>query len=851
MITKRSHKTRMLTLSLVFVISLVLPMVMGSTTGYGLAASFSGSRITGEPVTPLQKELADAISQRYASGLPAPTVTFTAQTGESLRTRMPLHPQNMANQPTTVIATTIVYFHGPQEAGYDEWPAIEVTGSLAGNDDASFSTGDLTDVIRAGVEEQVPGIEFGLEARRYSITETYELSPTMNELLTSNFNNPQIASTQADILMGFTYTGPHLKYLIEYEAEACIPWTDICGQLFYIKAGFELDWALGLRLPALVTLEGPDQLEQGTEAYFTTSLTPQDWNASQYSFYSVAAEDGNEFVLRFHFFAGILLKVVGEEICPPGFTCHVEIDENKSTSFTTPFGIGSSFPIPPAEIPVYELNTGIFNFSASITITPLLTSTEITADWHTAPGSDCSGSGTVTYTAPGVPVTFGPVSVCNLDGDPNTNEAQVVLDNFRYYFNSFQVKLGAKVVVDVFDLYSKTIEGNLFTLDLSSIFGGLGLYVGDHVQCTWDFSCTRVGPLNSIVLATPTVDETPPITTITLDGVAGTNGWYISDVQFSLSAEDPCGSGVAKIEYSFDNTNWNLYIAPVALDDEGVLTVYYRSMDAEGNVETTKTKGVKIDKTPPVITGAPTVSANEHGWWNTDVVVHFVATDDVSGIFFVTPDITVSSEGEDQSVVGAAIDMAGNEAQVTVGAINIDKTPPELTITEPLPQVHNNTDTFRVQWTTSDLLSGIDTVDGDLDGMPVSDGQLIELLLVAAGEHTVTVVAADNASNVTTQSVDFYVDTDLNGLIASIEYMCDQGMVETPGVCNSLLAKLYNAKAALDRNRCGTCRYLLNAFIHEVEALNYKQITEEASQVSIANAQYVIQHLSCITLNRR
>jgi len=862
MFTKRTHKGRSLTFGLVLVISLILPLVLGSTTGFGLAASFDGPPYQGEPITALQTELAEAISQRQAAGLPVPTVTFSAQSvgDESFDTLSQPNPQDMTGETTTVTATTILYFDGPQEAGYDEWPAQEISGNLAGDEATSFATGDFTEAYRDTVEKLIPDfwqqVEFGQEARRYSITETTEFTSPSNEpQLVRNLVDSTEVSTDGDILMGFTFTGPHIKKFIESSAEACLPWWlgGDCFQFYYLKAGFELDWALGLRLPASVNLTGPDQVEQGSNAYFQTSLTPQNWDGMKYAGYGVAPGDGSEFVLRFTFFAGVLLEVLGADVCPLP-ACYVNLSydaaDNYETSFITPFGTGSSFPLPTIDIPLYELDIAIFEFSTSLTITPLLTSTQITADWHTVSGSDCSGGGTVTYSEPNIPVTFGPVLVCNLDNDPNTNQAQVELENFRYHFNSFQLQLGAKVYINVFGVYEHTFEAPIFTLDLSSIFGGLGLYVGDHMQCAWDsnafppYVCSQVGP-SKVSLSITTKDETPPITSIVLPSINGAHGWYVSDVQFSLSAEDTCGSSVDKTEYSFDNTSWDLYTAPVLLTDEGVNTVYYRSIDKEGNQEAVKSQIIMIDKTPPVITGAPTTLPTPFGWWNDDVVVHFEATDAVSGIDFVTPDVTISAEGAGQSAAGTAIDMAGNIAHVTVGDINIDKTPPVVTITSPLPLIYNNTDSFTIQWTALDSLSGIDTETGDMDGTPVDNGQLVELQLVAAGEHSVTVLAVDKADNATTSSVDFFVQTDIDGLIASVEYMCEMGWIESPGTCNSLLAKLNNAKNAIDRGQCSTAENVLNAFINEVKALIGKQLTEEAANVSTANAEYVIENLEC------
>jgi hypothetical protein len=838
---------------------LIVSPVLGVLTGSGSAASDSAIAapdeppFQGEPMTPLQTELAEAISQRHAAGLPIPDVTFNTKSADIQSFSTPSLPQAQAMVGETITtATTNIYFDGPQEAGYGEWPALEISGNLAGDEGNSFATGDLTEVFRTGVEEQIPDfwqqVEFGQEARKYSITETYELSPAADASrpAMSLLDSTQVTTT-GDILMGFTYTGPHIDYTIEYQATICLPgWLGGgCADLFYLKAGFELDWALGLRLPASVTLTGTDQVEQGSDAYFETSLTPQDWVASQYENYGVAGEDGNEFVLSFAFFAGLKLELLGADMCPPGIICYVDFDEDGSESFTTPFGTGSFFPIPSLDIPIFELDLAVFKFSTSLTITPLLTSTQIMADWNTVPGSDCSGSGSVTYTEPDTPVPFGPVSVCNLDQDPETNQAQVELDNFRYYFNSFQIQLGAKVEVDVFGVYENTIEGTIFTLDLSQIFSSLELYVGDHVQCTWDFNCSRAGPANSLILTSTTVDETPPVTSIALTGNEGNNGWYVSDVQVSLSAEDECGSGVEMTEYSFDNANWTSYTGEVTLADEGTNTVYYRSKDFDGNEEAAKSQIIHIDKTPPDITGAPTTAPNSFGWWNTDVVVHFDASDAASGVDFVTPDITISSEGANQTVTGTAVDIAGNDAQVTVTDINIDKTPPVVTITSPLPQTYANIESFEILWTAQDTLSGINTVNGEMDGAAVSYGQLVELRLVAAGEHTITVFALDKADNVTTVSTDFFVTVDIDGLIASVEYMCQEGWINSPGICTSYLAKLYNAEKAIDRGQCHVAENVLNAFIKELKALSGIGLTVEAANVSKTNALYVIEDLTC------
>ena len=96
-------------------------------------------------------------------------------------------------------------------------------------------------------------------------------------------------------------------------------------------------------------------------------------------------------------------------------------------------------------------------------------------------------------------------------------------------------------------------------------------------------------------------DPTAPTTTSSLAGTSGINGWYTSNVTVTLSASDNAGgTGVLETKYSTDNgTNWNIYSSPFAISSEGTTTLKYYSSDKIGNVESTNTQTIKIDKTAP------------------------------------------------------------------------------------------------------------------------------------------------------------------------------------------------------------------------------------------------------------
>jgi len=130
------------------------------------------------------------------------------------------------------------------------------------------------------------------------------------------------------------------------------------------------------------------------------------------------------------------------------------------------------------------------------------------------------------------------------------------------------------------------------------------------------------------------LDATHPTTTISLSGVEGANGWFTSNVTVTLSATDDI-SGVEKTEYSLDNVTWSTYTAPFTVSAEGNTTVYYKSTDKAGNVETMKIGTIKIDKTLPTIR-IPSRMPDGDVLPEQEVKVSVNVTDFISGIKNVT-----------------------------------------------------------------------------------------------------------------------------------------------------------------------------------------------------------------------
>jgi hypothetical protein len=95
------------------------------------------------------------------------------------------------------------------------------------------------------------------------------------------------------------------------------------------------------------------------------------------------------------------------------------------------------------------------------------------------------------------------------------------------------------------------------------------------------------------------VDYTAPAATHSLDPATpdGQNGWYTSDVKFTLSATD--NTKVDHIEYRINGGNWLTYTGPVTIDDDGEFNIDYRPVDQVGNTGATRSFSFKIDSTTP------------------------------------------------------------------------------------------------------------------------------------------------------------------------------------------------------------------------------------------------------------
>jgi len=272
------------------------------------------------------------------------------------------------------------------------------------------------------------------------------------------------------------------------------------------------------------------------------------------------------------------------------------------------------------------------------------------------------------------------------------------------------------------------------------------------------------------------LDSTPPVSSDGYDGE-----WHNEDVPVIVISDDGEGSGVQAIHYWVNDGREEVAKDDqviVMLGEEGVSELAYYAVDNVENVEEEKHLTlIKIDKTPPAIEWFRDREPNEYGWYNEDVVVRFAATDETSGVAFVTEDRVVKTEGIGQSVMGEAIDNAGNSSTAVVGQINVDKTKPNSEITFPEEGAYYNAESWEgeVRGIASDNLSGVASVGVEVVGQGVGDAQLEGFGELEAGwgyplgfaedgsddgEYTIRSRAVDLAENrETTDEVSFTYDT--------------------------------------------------------------------------------------------
>jgi hypothetical protein len=183
-------------------------------------------------------------------------------------------------------------------------------------------------------------------------------------------------------------------------------------------------------------------------------------------------------------------------------------------------------------------------------------------------------------------------------------------------------------------------------------------------------------------------------------------------------------------------SDWFGAIVVGTLDDSGGVAIHYdRSLAAL-----------------PTISALVSPPANVAGWNKSNVTVTFTCSDPAVGIASCSTPVQVTKEGANQLVTGTAVNRAGFSASTSV-ALNIDKTPPVLTITSPANGVTVNPGSITVTGTATDTLSGITSVTCQGLTATLAGSSFNCAVPMVAGPNTISVQGTDKAGNTASASI--------------------------------------------------------------------------------------------------
>jgi len=248
------------------------------------------------------------------------------------------------------------------------------------------------------------------------------------------------------------------------------------------------------------------------------------------------------------------------------------------------------------------------------------------------------------------------------------------------------------------------------------------------------------------------IDQTPPLSTMTLNGALGNDGWYLSTIAYQQSLDDAT-SGPDEMYYD-DGSGWRDYTGPLAFSDCSH-TVSYYGEDGAGNPEVPNTISFGVDSVAPSSTTTLDGVLGNEGWYVTPVIYTQSLADACSG-----PDERYYDDGSGMAPYTAPLsfgdgyhqvdyygeDVAGNLDTAHTISFKVDTTPPMSTasITGTLGCHGWYTTTVTYTQSLTDVLSGADEMYYDTGGGMVLYGGPLSF---GDGSHAMDYFGQDVAGN--------------------------------------------------------------------------------------------------------
>ncbi len=362
-------------------------------------------------------------------------------------------------------------------------------------------------------------------------------------------------------------------------------------------------------------------------------------------------------------------------------------------------------------------------------------------------------------------------------------------------------------------------------------------------------------PVNTIPFM---IDQTVPASSMALNGIAGTAGWFVGNVTVNLTAVESV-SGIEKIVYCVDDGVWNDYAGNFTVSGQGNHSVRYLAIDLAMNAESEHTAALRIDSVSPVTMISLNGTGNPDSIkFNGSVTVSFVSMDETSGnavtIYSVDDGawtsysgaFVLTSEGVHE-LRFQSTDRAGNVETSRTVNVTVDLTAPSsgLSFEGSVGNGGWYNGTVYAIWNPIDGLSGIQVVRYRLDGGDWVNAT-VTLVITADGNHTLDYYSVDKAGNSEPlRSVPFKLD---KGMPTAIIHL-DEGaavdsshmtvMVTFADNCSGIASTVYR----VDNQTYTSCigdKIVLTGLSDGEHTLTVK-ITDQAGNVAVQKVDFTVQ----------
>ena len=245
----------------------------------------------------------------------------------------------------------------------------------------------------------------------------------------------------------------------------------------------------------------------------------------------------------------------------------------------------------------------------------------------------------------------------------------------------------------------------------------------------------------------------------------GLNGYYKTQPVVSFTATSSVDPN-PYIYYYFDGNSPVLYNGTAIKVPEGTHVLYYYAQDHQGHKQKTQSIVFKVDTIPPqlVISYPKNDDVLSSKTFELKGTTDIGATVKVDGKpATVKPDGSFSAEvtinGNSTVISIVAEDLAGNTTTKTI-SVSLDTTPPELTVTNPVPfqEIHKLPVVVKGKTETDATV----TVNGNVVDVNSEDGSFSYALesLPEGAMSVITVIAKDPAGNETKKMINVkYIKT--------------------------------------------------------------------------------------------